>query len=282
MSELNEAAIYLSDNHPLALDTWGIIYETQRFEAQTTDTLAIGVSSFDMARLTAERAVEQIESETQRALARRALLATVTEQASRNNKGSLSRELLGKYRNEVNGDSDPASMVKMLHEYPIIGAIEIARNTHVGEWNVQQETDQPVRRSLDTVPDTERVDSENKPPRYKIKLFDDDGAMVERKRVVRSHYDGKILTIIRNCMLIDYHSDEMPSKLRKYMTSEHSASRKQADYDFTKESKKLKDELENYVTFRESYEESEKPEWVIPLLTTYYSVDLAEAARQRR
>lgn len=262
----------LSDYHPLALDTWSLTVNKRYVDNGNGESILVGDSSFSMAQKTVEEAVDFIECDVRRSLALRALLATVTDQAARNHRSNLPASMFELYGDAVAGDSSQAKMIAMLHDYPVIGSMEVARRTHYGIWNVQDKVDRPVRASLDSVPDTGRVYEE---PRYKIKIFDDDGAMVERKRTIRKHYGGKILTIVRNCMLVDYHSSDMPDELLEYMIDEQKTTLDRTkDYDYTQESTMLHGALEQYVGYKGELsdgDKSQEPDWVVPFLTTYYS-----------
>ncbi len=277
MSEREPNHSTLSDYHPLASDPFKVTKDIYTIQSKNGNILVRGRSSYDIALETAHEAVEVIPCDVRRDLAERALLATIANQAWRNNEGNITDEMRDNYPDVIAGDAEPAEMVAMLHEYPGSGALELARTTHVGRWNVQNIIDLPVRRSLDTVPGTKR---EASAPRYKIKMFDEDGAAVERKRVVRSHYNGQLLTVLRNTMLVDYHSPEMPDELLDYMTNEHKMLLKKKTYDYNSETRTLHGFLEKYVSYRsgtqtnqEQIDEPNKPDWVIPLLSTYYSAD---------
>lgn len=272
MSEQESTARPISDYHPLALDTWNTRGTID--DDQTTAPGVTGESSYITGLKTIDEAVNVIPCEVQRTLAQNALLATLADQAARNHQGNLPLSLVEEYGDAVAGHSDQAKMIAMLNDYPEIGSLEIARNTHIGVWNVQEKVDKPVRASLDTVPDTIRI---HEAPRYKIKLFHEDGAMVERKRTIRSHYGGKILTVVRNCLLVDYYSPSIPDDLLGYMQEEQKKTLDRTkDYDYTQESKALFDALESYVAFKAGQASANglvKPEWALPLLTTYYSTN---------
>lgn len=251
-----------SPYHPLAPDVWSV---------------ADGQASSSY-----QRAIETIQAETDilgdrlcRDLAARALFATVADQSGRNNRYMELSELAQSIPDSesenvyyyMRGDKSPDEMVDFLYSHPNLRAAEIARLTHVNNWDVREVIDQPVRESLDRAPlDTQRVATM---PYYKIKMFDPEGAIVERKRVVRKHFGGQVLTVIRNSLLIDYHDATLPDEVYGYVRSEHvKINDRDKDYDYSQESDFLKGALEDHMRDRQF---EDKPTWAVPLLTTYYS-----------
>lgn len=265
--------------HPLALDTWSRVFDATEEVAVDGETQlqVVKVSSYDRAGKVAETQVKKISCEIKRELAHRGLLATIADQAARNNRygelTSLSVEDRNFYQKAMYGEAEPATMTSLLHSFPVLESVEIARLTHVDDWNVWKKIDDPVRRSLIESKDT---DSEYLPdsPYYKIKMFHEDGLMVERKRPIIQSFGGSVITVIRNNLLVDYHDPTIPAPVLEYGQSEYEKlqDRKSPEYDFKNESKFLHDSLEAHVQNRAAHE---KPSWVTPLLTTYYSV-LAE------
>jgi hypothetical protein len=256
MSQNHEAPI--SEIHPLALNPFKPIHD---IEGQK-------INSFMMALRTIDYEVQKIEHDQLQEFASRALYHITTKQAMTNYADVEPSE---EYMEAAVGASDQPTMIRMLHEYPELASVEIARKTHVGVWNVQNIIDKPVRGAIDTVEDTERVDGKS---RYKIKMFDEAGVLIERKNDVRSHFGGKVLTVIRNCLLIDYSSKDMPETLRRYLESEHdtlkSSKDNRVDYDYDLVHDQIGAELEDYVQNR-SPDGKKEPKFVVPLLTTYYS-----------
>ncbi|RYF29315.1 MAG: hypothetical protein EOO17_01705 [Chloroflexi bacterium] len=271
MSEQKPTEYTTADHHPIAIDAWAPSRKIVDDKDGTRTTL--GPSSYLRAINVIEGSANRLQDNAMYSLASRALMATIADQSDRNSHEYISSEIRERYATEIAGDSSPAAMIQMLHEHPAFGAVEIARKTHVAQWDTQSVIDTPVRDSIDSgVAQTRREKSD---PKYKIKMFDENGVMVERKRIIRTHYNGEIMTIIRNCLLLDYASADMPLRLKRKMRAEHkTVADRDKDYDYSEESTALRDALEAYVGMRGTSIDGgmqDKPEWAIPLLTTYYS-----------
>lgn len=271
--------------HPLSLDVWSIDQH--------------GLSSYDLAREYAEfDADTSIDNPVEREIAKGALWATIADQAVRNGDG-LSRyvnniknytelEDESEYDNLVSKaylrDEDylkarvpPDELVDFLSKNPEIESIEIARRTHLAKWAVRDIIDAPVRRHLDA---NSSIDSQPTPDEssvYKLKQFcyDNNGdesasrARIERKRVIRQHCGGKVLTIVRNMLLVDYKNPALPADVRDSIIDANPIHHdKDYMYDFDQECEYLHEPLEAHITNRD---QDAKPKWVTPMLTTYYS-----------
>lgn len=180
----------------------------------------------------------------------------------------------------VAGHATPAEFVQFLHDYPILGSIEIARRTHPGRWDTRREIDNYVRGSLDdTVSGLDTAKRKNT-AHYKIKGLgagDSEHPTIERKRVIRSHFGGQVLTLVRNSLLIDMQSRDVPGGVREYIAQERRKLRSRnvddSEYNYDGHSSLLKKKLDDHMIHREM---GEKPTWVIPLLSTYYAAFSSE------
>lgn len=291
--------------HPVSLECWKPIGETyidpydrhQDVPADTEGALKINTTSFDEAARFALNDVDKnIHDPLVRMMAEQAILGTIGEQVMRNS-DSYGRLMLSldsffdeeKIKREesiFDGSADPAEFVDFLYRNPELEAVEIARRTHVGNWAVRELIDAPVRRNLDSVDgiETERSLEASK---YKIKQFkfaqDTDGKIHrrivgERKRVVRSHFGGKVLTIVRNSFLLNYEHDAMPDELKEQILDvDPQNNGDRYEYDYSQEFDYLREPLEGYITNKDVHN---KPEWALPMVTTYYST-LASARREQ-
>ena len=174
------------------------------------------------------------------------------------------------FRERTLGYGTHGELVTFLRDYPLLRSIEIARLTHVNNWETRADIDDVVRADLDTMSGLETVEASDD-SHYKIKgLIQDDAHMpvVERKRIVRSHFGGSVFTVVRNSLLIDMADAGLPTKLRHSIEEQQLQVRKARDYNYDAHSKGLKKLLEDHMIERDP---ENKPTWAIPLLATYYS-----------
>ena len=247
------------------------------------DSLRPGDHSYTNALKVIGERVEVIEDAYQRQLAHGALMSLALRQTARNQgrfsatRLDLSKAEMAQYDNVIGGYANAADYVKFLAEYPQQVAIEDARLIHPNDWHVRDAIDTPVRGSL-TEPgaglDTELSTEKS---HYKIAQFSDSlsediplSIVVDRKRIVMSHFGGSILTVVRNSMLID--TRLAPESLRDHIFEEQAVRRQiekeRGTYDYDQHSAVIEGELEEYLRARNL---DAKPEGVIPLMTTYYS-----------
>jgi hypothetical protein len=292
-----------SEFHPVSLECWKPTNETfihandrhQLVSADTEGALKITMTSFDEATRYAIDDVERtIHDPTIRIMAEQAILGTIGDQAMRNS-DSYTRLMISqdsffdeqKIKREesiFDGSASPAEFVSFLHRNPELEAVETARLTHVGNWAVRNVIDAPVRRNLDA---SEEIESEpsDQLSKYKIKQFkhayNGDGEiqrriLVERKRNVRTHFGGKVLTVVRNSLLVNYDHPSIPDDVRAIiMNADPQNNGELYEYDYNQECAYLREPLEDHITNKDV---ASKPDWALPLITTYYSV-LAEARR---
>lgn len=266
------------DYHPLSLDVW----------SQDEH----GLSSYNIAREFAHAESKiAIREPLERDIAESALLATITDQAARNSSalyrfthtpgenGTFIHDNKKASDNSyyLKGGATPDQYVAFLQRNPELEAIEIARRTHVGNWAVRKTIDAPVREYLDDNEDIDTMRTSDEPSIYKIKQFcrasDETETMrrarIERKRIVRQHFGGNVLTVVRNMLLVDYTHPDVPDEVRKTIEDSNPfTSEGGQNYDYDEVCDYLHDPLEPHITGRDS---NSKPEWVKPLLTTYYT-----------
>lgn len=178
----------------------------------------------------------------------------------------------------IQGDKTPSDLTLFLHATPNLQSIETARRTS-RHWNMYHEVDRPVRDDLDAHPllFTQSIKSE---PLYRIKnlnIFDATDnyfVQIDRKRTVRQHFGGKVLTIARNSLVLHNLSGLMPPEIKQYVSDQRALAidqtRRQTneDYNYDQHSELLRDYLEEYVLQRNS---AKHPTWAIPIATGYYA-----------
>lgn len=178
----------------------------------------------------------------------------------------------------VQGNKTPSELVLFLYVTEPLQSIEIARRTH-REWNMYEEVDYPVRSDLDDDPIlyTQAIKSE---PLYRIKNLnitdrtDQYYVQIDRKRTIRQHFGSKVLTIVRNSLVLHDLDGSMPNEVRRHIREEREDALgrmrhdNDSDYDYDKHSQVLQEHLEEHILNRRS---EEPLTWAMPILTTYYS-----------
>lgn len=180
----------------------------------------------------------------------------------------------------IQGDMMPSDLVLFLYATRGLESIEIARRTH-HDWNVYTTVDEPIRKNLDQNPIlyTNSIKSD---PLYRIKNLniinhvDDYYAQVDRKRTVRQHFGGKVLTIVRKSLVLHNHNGKMPREVRQHIREEREkvlndrrAREKDSSYNYDKHSMILYDHLEDHIL---NTRVEKHMSWAVPILTNYYSV----------
>jgi hypothetical protein len=210
---------------------------------------------------------------------RGALYGIIMEQSERNfEQFEHVRPILTKNHDDyVKGRLGPADLTLFLHATVPLNSIETARRTEK-EWNTYHAVDGPVRHDLDEHPllYTKAIKSE---PVYHIKnlnlmgVADQQSILVNRKRTVRQHFGGEVLTIVRNSFVLHNRDDEeLPRDIRVLIHEEREKARHDGNYKYRVHFDTLRDHMENYIINRSH---GDKPGWMMPLMTTYY------AARRR-
>jgi hypothetical protein len=178
----------------------------------------------------------------------------------------------------IHGDKTPSELTLFLQVTDRLQSIEIARRTS-RHWNMYREADRPVRSDLDEHPllYTKSLKSE---PLYRVKNLnindpnDQHFVQIDRKRTVRQHFGGAVLTIVRNSLVLHDAGGTMPKEIRQFIDEQRELaldqSRREAgtDYDYDMHSDLLRDHLEDHVTHRSN---NVQPSWAIPIATGYYA-----------
>ena len=247
------------------------------------DSLRPGDHSYTNALDVIDERVEVIQDLYQRQLAHGALMSLVLRQAARNQgrfsatRLGLSDEEISQHDEVIGGHADAPDYIRFLNRYPQQLAVEDARLIHPNDWDVRDFIDTPVRDSL--IDASAELDTElsTEKSHYKIAQFSDSlsediplSIVVDRKRIVMSHFGGSILTVVRNSLLVD--TRLAPESLREHIFDEQAArarlEEERGTYDYDQHSTVIEGELEDYLRARNL---ADKPEGVIPLMTTYYS-----------
>lgn len=181
------------------------------------------------------------------------------------------------YERLISGEASPTELVQFLQRYPIVGAVEIARLTHVGDWESRDVIDYPVRSELDQSSDTIGTRYQKSDVTYKVAQMDVDNqayATIYRSRVMRSQFGGAAYVIAQGNMLLDISSPDMPDELREHI------------HDLDKETRDPKGRnvykipslvvAEHVEPVVKTANNDDAPAWVFPLGTTYRDVTRKE------
>ncbi len=205
-------------------------------------------------------------------------LITAQSQANWAQYDRIAPHLSPDHQEIVQGTRPPAELTAFLGEVEQADAIEIVRRTLANEWNAWAEVDQPALANLDQAEelDTQTVKSA---PLYRIKNLDTVGnkpealfAQIDRKQTVRQHFGGRVLTVVRDSIVLynpRTQSAEMPRDLRNLIRDHRQLARK-TDYNYDEHHDIFKEHLEPYLWDHESPEVP--PLWAVRSLVTYYSV----------
>lgn len=266
------------DNRPLALNAWGS-----------------NENSFSAARAAIDTAIDPVTDEF---YARNpyltnfivnALEQRITAQSNANSIQfhKIADDVSRSQIDYVEGNRSHAELVGYLLRHDALESIEIARRTHPREWNTGAEVDLPVRSDLDH---DIRIHTEKfkSPPVYRLKNLnvvdtsDDDRyfVQIDRKRTIRHHFGGTVLTIVRNSLVLHDGDSEsrLPDELRQYIKDERMKAVSDRLFDYDQHYYVLQELIEPHVLNRN---DGDKPGWVVPILTTYYSVKLAAVKEPR-
>jgi hypothetical protein len=208
--------------------------------------------------------------------AKGALYGRIVDQSESNYRQYLrvSERLTEAHTNYIQGNKSPDQLTLFLYVTDELQSIETGRRTDI-HWGCFPIIDRLVRDGLDANPllYTQSVKSR---PVYRIKNLnltennDQYYVLVDRKRTVRQHFGGKVLTIVRKSFVLHNDADgSMPSDIQKYIRSQRDDARRVKDYDYDQHSELLWHYMEEHVTSGSS---NEKPAWIMPVMTTYYAV----------
>lgn len=203
-----------------------------------------------------------------------ALRSNLAHQAERNgHKHMLVPETDERHDAAREGTIGPSDMVRLLAEYPDLRSAELARLTHVGEWDTNTLIDTPVRHELLDAEDLGTVSTEDA-SYYTINALSSEHPNeigIGRKRVVYQHFGGEVLTVITNNLLVDLSDKtsldrEFRKDLRAYVQA-------QKDFNYSDHHNFLRNSLESQLRNPDA---STKASGIIPLSTIYYAT-LADA-----
>lgn len=178
----------------------------------------------------------------------------------------------------IQGAKSPSELTLFLYVTDRLESIETARRTS-RHWNMYTEVDRPVRDDLDShaLLYTTSLKSE---PLYRVKnlninnVNDEHFVQIDRKRTVRQHFGGAVLTIVRNSLVLHDTHGSMPNEIRRFIDEQRETALDQSrretgtDYDYDMHSDLLRDHLEEHVTHRSS---NIQPSWATPISTGYYA-----------
>ena len=280
---------------PLGLASWQRVFDPK--DGTLLDTGEIEdlpfserASAHDLATTTALESVRAIANPTTRYIAGLALMSTISDQASRNDRYNVDpvteriRERYGedKYREIIFGTAPIPILAGVVADDDIsVTSVELARHSHGSSWKRGEDINEDTRKELfnSDMNASPRSDA----PNYKIKGFYDQAALIERKRKVAQLFGGKVVVVMRINMLIDQRSSDIPAHVSQLIDSERAEleNRKSKDYDFSKENQILKDLLDKkYV--RTPVDKKKQLDFLTPLQTGYYAYSIGKLAVEKQ
>lgn len=202
------------------------------------------------------------------------------------------------------GEGRPSDFVRLLAKYPALRSVGVGAYSHLGQWqDAHKFLDKPLRDDLDAAEDlaTERGQYEE---HYKIHSFNTDVAalsddpdnyvhtrpmLIKRKKIARLHAHERYATVVKNFILVDVEHPELRSgssdatqgiDVRKYLLRSERAARRatsgDGEYDYRAHSEVLKAIVKPHISTRN---ESAKPDWLIPVHTSYYVAQMSRISR---
>lgn len=204
--------------------------------------------------------------------------ASLAQQAARNHLvGPLESIDEDLYWRAQNGLLLPHEAVGLLDSQSSMKSIELARLTHLGDWDTNDKIDTPVRHDLEQGDiDTVALHYDSY---FKLVGIDKTQAPstieVKRKREVYSHLGGGVLSVVVNHILVDL-TDKSP-ETRDLRKSVHDslASFRGGDIYTDKRRHYLRETLESFMRTKDS---GQIPGSIMPLSTIYYATRASERA----
>lgn len=208
---------------------------------------------------------------------KRALYGRIIDQSQANGEQyrHLTQQQIEDNKEYVLGNKTPAELTDFLYRNPELDSIETARRTSL-QPNVFALIDRPVRNDLDSS-SALRTTKSKSAPLYRIKdlnlmggTADRHYVLVDRKRTVRQHFGGEILTIVRNSLVLHDGSDQekLPEDIRNQIDKERQSALSVKKYDYDQHEDILRQYIEDHLTHRSS---GKRPVWMLPGTTTYYA-----------
>ncbi len=204
-----------------------------------------------------------------KSLANVALMSSLVRQTIDNVSGNLDIDNIELREKLMRGDCSPDEAIRALAISNTLKSLEVARSTHVGDWNTFPLIHQPIRSAIEEMPDTEKSKDDSY---YKIRTIGhaiepgqpSKGVSIDRKRIVYRHMGGKIVTKVVSSVLVDTtDKDGLPREFRKLL---HEAAQGRPDID-QEIFPSLGEHLEDAVRTGENHDMT----GLIPLSTIYYS-----------
>lgn len=281
---------------PLGLDSWQRVFNPENgallgIEEMEDMPLFKRASAHDLATAAALESVRTIANPTTRYIAELALMSTISDQASRNDRYNVNptthdriREMYGedKYREIVFGTASIPTLAEVVADDDIpVTSVELARHSHGSSWKIGEDVNKDTRKEL-FGSDMSAV-SLSYAPHYKIKGFYDQAALIERKRKVVQLFGGEVVVVMRINMLIDQRGSDIPAHVSQLIDSERAEleNRKSRDYDFSQENRILKELLDkDYV--RTPVDKKKRLDFLTPLQTGYYAYSIGKLAAEKQ
>lgn len=292
-----------SPYQPLGLDPWTEAFDIEgnllaidslsNYDDDYSNQLSPDrYSSYQLAMEVAEANADELADSELRNVAIAGLMTSLTDQASRNSKANSS-QLLESLTKQY-GQSDANALIfgkaradrlaqTVLDNDDKLVSLEIARYSHVNQWQLVDDVNQDVRQLLSQTANLQAEDLGDR-ARYKIKGFYERAVLIERKRHVMKLLGGKAIVVMRLNFLIDKQSQSLPLRLQHHIGQEEDKllDRSLPRYDFNAENDLLYELLESSYISPNSHDEVEQPEFIVPLQTGYYTYSPEALSREKQ
>lgn len=271
----------MSYRRPLGLESWQAAFDPQNGRLLDAEEAAAApfsakVSAQQLATRVAQESIRAMPDERTRGIAEIALMSTISNQASRNDRYNTPHthtQLAELYPAELHraitfGTAPLPDLASVVAADNIpVASLELARHSHGNNWRHGDNINQDTRSEIfETDLDAQPLKNE---PNYKIKGFYDAAVLIERKRKIASLLGGKVTVVMRLNMLIDQSCDDIQPSVSQLIDYERSQleRRQGSAYDFSKENTVLKKLLDDYVR---TPVDRKALNFLTPLQTGYY------------
>ena len=208
---------------------------------------------------------------------RHALMESITRQAIRTSGGDngFSKDIPIS-KSVLNGNASYDQMIEsVVDNYKDLPSIEIARLTHVGDFDGYEKVDRSIN-DLHIWSDLDGEDSKDDSARYKVRHMRENSMVLERKSARYRYLGDKAIVVACHSMLLDISDKSLNRELRiearKILDSNRSRNGHGFHGDKTRRlDSHMQDILENIFWKKEDEVGSDNSYGAIPLTTIYYA-----------
>lgn len=217
---------------------------------------------------------------------RHALMESITRQAMRTSGGDngFSKDIPIS-KSVLNGNASYDQMIEsVVNNYKDLPSIEIARLTHVGDFDGYEKVDRSIN-DLHIWSDLDGEDSKDYSARYKVRHMRENSMILERKRARYRYLGDKAIVVACHSMLLDISDKSLDRELRIEARKLLDFSRSRNGYGFHGDKTRrldshMQDLLENSLWKKEDKVSSDNSYGAIPLTTIYYAAYRSETMVQ--